>query len=192
VLILFFPETPNFSMATEDVPPSPKPVTSRSGRLTLQYFFDAKSTILSQFAPNNQDARPPEDLLAWPPALIFDFMYGSAAVHKWRSETTIDMLYGLAKDTYYVEQTPEAAYARIERRKQDRADRALRRAEKAAARQGEPQEMSRDDIMDILMFLWSQPSSSGTQTQPEPRPKDDSREQEDESRAKVEAWLQKQ
>lgn len=167
-------------MSTDDVPQSSLAVQSC---LTLQHFFKISSNITLQHAPNNKGARLPTDLSQWPPAIIVNFMYGAAALQKWGLKAGIDKLRKITKETYYFQEVRDetahkAMAAKSQESVQARAGRASKRARAAAGGAVEQQ----NDMMDIVMGLWLQHPTSGTQPPSLPCPEDVSRE-------KVAAWL---
>ncbi|KAF8798393.1 hypothetical protein BYT27DRAFT_7018030, partial [Phlegmacium glaucopus] len=99
--------TPNFAMDMNHVPQSPQLVTTSSKRLTLQHFITISSSLLQRLAPNNQDVQPPADWSTWPPPIILDVLYGNAALKRWATQTTIDLIHKWTKDNYYKQQTLE-------------------------------------------------------------------------------------
>jgi hypothetical protein len=87
-------------------------VATPTSRFTLHHFVDV-STLSAQiyhFAPNNTDARQPEDTDHWPPALILDYVYAFAVLRAWGQKDFID---------YVQEQTRAAYYDNIEGESED-------------------------------------------------------------------------
>jgi len=173
-------------MTVNDVPGAP---AGAATRLTLQHLFEIPDGITLQNAPNNSDARKPQDLSQWPTDLIVDFVYGTAALKKWGTRTTTDSLTKMMKDTYYTGQRREekarnAQAAKLKMSRQDRKARVLRQTEASgsgavADREDEP-ERNWEGMMDIVNVFWSQPPMSGTRPSPQ-----------DVNRERVEAWLAK-
>jgi hypothetical protein len=186
VLIPILLKTPNLSMTVNDVPRAP---AGAATRLTLQHLFEIPHGITLRYAPNNTDARQPQDLSQWPTDLIVDFVYGTAVLKKWGTRTTIDLLTKMMKDKYYTGQIREekarnAQAAQLQMSRQDRGARLLRRTEASgsgAVADGEDEpERNWEDMMDIVNVFWSQPPMSGTRPSPQ-----------DVNRERVEAWLAK-
>jgi hypothetical protein len=183
IFIHLFLKTPNFAMGMNNVPQSPRLVHNSTKRLTLQHFVTVSSTLVQRDAPNNQDARPPADWSTWPPPIILDVLYSNAALKRWATQTTIDLIHGWTKDSYCMQpaleqEVPEARARRT-------AEQRLHQAEKRPKRAGEQEEL---DMFDVLLFLYRlsgpQPTleeSNSPPSQPSP---------EDVSIAKVNQWLQ--
>jgi hypothetical protein len=170
-------------MGINDVPQSPQPILNSPKRLTLQHFVTVSSTLVQRDAPNNQDAQPPADWSTWPPPIILDVLYSNAALKRWATQTTIDLIYGWTKDSYYMQSALEQEVP--EARARRAAEQRLHRAEKRAKRAGEQEEL---DMFDVLLFLYGlsgmQPTleeSNSPPSQPSP---------EDVSIEKVNQWLQ--
>jgi hypothetical protein len=184
MLILILLKTPNLSMIVDDVPRAPP---GAANRLTLQHLFEIPHGLTVQHAPNNSDARKPQDLSQWPTDLIIDFLYGTAALKKWGTQVTINSFTKMMKDTYYTEQSREekarkAQATKLDISRQDRTARRLRRTAKAsgsrAVAEGEDEpERNWEDMMDIVKVFWSQPPVSGTKPS-----------SQDVNRERAEAW----
>ena len=54
-------------------------------------------------APHNSNARQPHDTSEWPPAIIVDLFYASAALKAWSSNSFIQYVRERSKDAYYDE-----------------------------------------------------------------------------------------
>lgn len=100
-------KTPNFAMGTNHVPQSPRQTISSSRRLTLQHFAKVNSDLVSIYAPNNQDARPPasEDWFSYPPPIILDALYGNAVLRRYATKSILDLINDLTKNNYYLQKT---------------------------------------------------------------------------------------
>jgi hypothetical protein len=121
-------------MNINHIPQSPQPVPSSPKRLTLQHFVTISSTLVQRDARHNQDARPPADWSTWPPPIILDVLYGNAALKRWATQTTIDLIHRWTKDNYYMQQALEQGVA------------------KAKASCGQ-EEVSCRDMFNVLLFF---------------------------------------
>lgn len=185
MLILIIGKTPNLSMTVNDVPLAPPEAATR---LTLQHLFKLPPGITSQHAPNNSDARKPQDLSQWPTDLIVDFIYGAAAFKKWGTQAAIQLFIKKMKDTYYTgkvrkEKARKAPVAKVEMSKRDRDARLSNRTTRASGSGAEPEgegepERNWEEMMDIVHYFWSQPPASGTKSS-----------LQDVNKERVEAWL---
>jgi hypothetical protein len=173
-------------MGMNDVPQSPQPVTGSKKRLTLQHFVTISSSVLQRSARNNQDARPPADWSTWPPPIILDVLYGNAALKRWATQTTIDLIHSWTKDNYYIQQAREQEIA--EAKSTHEVEQRLKQVEKRDSMpEGRQKEMSRGDMFDVLLFF---SRLSGPQDSLEPNLPPSQPNPEDVSRRKVERWLQ--
>jgi len=186
-----FVKTPNFAMDMNHVPQSPQPVPGSPKRLTLQHFVAVSSTLVQRDARNNQDARPPADWSTWPPPIILDVLYGNAALKRWATQITIDLIHRWTKDNYYMQQAleQEAAKAKASRAAEqvdERLDRAEKRAKRDSAARGGQEEVGCGDMFDVLLFFshlsGRRHALESKSPSPQPSP-------EDVSRAKVNQWL---
>ncbi|KAF8347189.1 hypothetical protein F5887DRAFT_882206, partial [Amanita rubescens] len=82
---LAFLKTPNFALTVDDIPTSHRKSRSESpaSRLTLHYFVNLPQLghMIPIHAPQNSDARQPQDTGEWPPAIIVDLFYAVAAMN---------------------------------------------------------------------------------------------------------------
>jgi hypothetical protein len=51
--------------------------------------------------PHNQDARPPQVMTNWPTALIVNFVYGCAAIKKWGTLASYELIHDTVHSQYY-------------------------------------------------------------------------------------------
>jgi hypothetical protein len=178
-------------MGMNDVPQSPQPVTGSEKRLTLQHFVTISSSLLQRLGSvrNNLDARPPADWSTWPPPIILDVLYGNAALKRWATQTTIDLIHSWTKDNYYIQareqEIAEAKATHAAKQVEQRLERVEKRDSKPEGRQ---KEMSRGDMFDVLLFF---SRLSGPQDSQEPNLPPSQPNPEDVSRRKVERWLQR-
>jgi hypothetical protein len=82
-------------------PPREAGEDSPADRLTLHHFTAQLGPLLARFAPNNSDARQPQDISAWPPAIIIDIIYASAVLRAWGPKAFKESLWEKAKTFYY-------------------------------------------------------------------------------------------
>lgn len=146
----------------------------------MQHFVTAGS-LVRRLAPNNQDARPPADWSTWPPHVILDVLYGIAAIKRWATPTTADLIHKWTKPDYYKQEIieQENTQAKTAQTAKQVAER-LHRAEKRAKR-GSGGEI---DAFDMILYL---SRLSGPRYLLEPTSPPSS---EDVSREKVVQWLQ--
>jgi len=179
-----------------DVPYSSGPVAA--SRLTLQFIADITDPFFLALLQNNSDARQPDNINTWPPALILDFFYACAALKEWspkRSKTYIkkqnhDYYSRIAKPKGESGDKEEGSskqaidrHARYEAR-QEKRDGKRKRDDQEECDEEEC-ENTMSEAMDLVMGLWMRHAKK---TQPEQDiahiPTDDH------SRSKmVQAWL---
>jgi hypothetical protein len=90
-------------MSVDDIPLNRPGEEVPASRLTLQYFIGPSllGTVIPIIAPHNSDAQQPQDTREWPPAIIVDLFYASAALKAWSSESFINYVRERSKDAYY-------------------------------------------------------------------------------------------
>ena len=92
-------------MGVEDIPFHPARQTDEASplsRVTLHHFAPSRlGPILTRFSPNNSDARQPRDTSEWPPAIILDLCYASAALRAWGPQAFISYAWNRAHNAYY-------------------------------------------------------------------------------------------
>lgn len=100
---LAFLKTPNFALTVDDIPYHPPQEESPASRLTLQYFVDLPllGVVIPDIAPHNSDARQPQDTSKWPPAIIVDLFYATAALNAWSPQSFIKYVRERSRDAYY-------------------------------------------------------------------------------------------
>jgi hypothetical protein len=76
---------------------------SPESRVTLHHFISPESlgVVISAVAPNNSDAQQPQDTSNWPPPIILDFVYASAALNAWGENPFKENVRKVARDLYY-------------------------------------------------------------------------------------------
>ena len=168
------------------------PVTGSEKHLTLQHFVTVSSSVLQRSARNNQDARPPADWSTWPPPVILDVLYGNAALKRWATQTTIDLIHSWTKDNYYIQpaqeqETAETEVTRVAKQVEECLKQAEKQTKSDSNAEGKQKEMSCGDMFDVLLFFLH---LSGPQHSLEPNSPPSQPNPEDASRRKVERWLQ--
>jgi len=165
-----------------------------ASRLTLQFISNITDRPFLSYFDNNTDARQPDDVNTWPPALILDFFYGCAALKEW----------GPKDFTTFVKKHNHDYYSHTEKSKGKHGDKkegpskqVIGRPARYEARQEkrdgkrkcddqeECDENTMSETMDLVMGLWMRHVKK---TQPEQDithiPKDDHSRSE-----MVQAWL---
>ena len=56
---------------------------------------------MNNLVPHNSDARQPQDASEWPPAIIVDLSYASAALNAWSSKRFINFARNISMNIYY-------------------------------------------------------------------------------------------
>jgi hypothetical protein len=89
-------------LTIDDIPYQPLGHPPAS-RLTLHHFVDLPQlgTIIPGIAPNNSDARQPQDTSEWPPAIILDLIYAAAALNAWSPKPFIKYIREQSRNAYY-------------------------------------------------------------------------------------------
>ncbi|KIL59038.1 hypothetical protein M378DRAFT_15139 [Amanita muscaria Koide BX008] len=103
---LAFLKTPNFALTVDDIPyhqPKEADGESPASRLTLHHFVDSPllGVVIPKFAPHNSDARQPQDTSKWPPAIIVDLFYATAALNAWSPKSFLKYVRKRSRDAYY-------------------------------------------------------------------------------------------
>ncbi|KAI9457852.1 hypothetical protein HD554DRAFT_2197886 [Boletus coccyginus] len=98
-----FLKTPNFALTVDDIPCHQSSNAGSPNRLTLQHIQPSQSVIavLGQLCPHNTDARQPQDISQWPPAIIVDLAYAVAALQAWGPEAFIEDVRANSREAYY-------------------------------------------------------------------------------------------
>ena len=121
-------------------------------------------------AQPNQDARPPDDVMQWPPSVITDFVYACAIVRKWGSKRSTQMLRDLTRDVY--SKGHSSAPDIVSQKRQQSQKQSQARSDHLKERKGrgkevengdshgmtlrrEEQKPEMEEIMDWISFLWS-------------------------------------
>jgi hypothetical protein len=99
-------QTPNFALSVDDIPyqPPKDPDQERpASHLTLHHFVDLPQLgpWIPGMAPQNCDARQPQDTSEWPPAIIVDLFYAAAALNAWSPKPFIKYVREQSRDAYY-------------------------------------------------------------------------------------------
>ena len=159
------------------------PDEDQQSRLTVHHFDDL-GPFVSSSGPHNFDARQPHDTSEWPPAVIVNFSYASAAMKAWSSDHFFKFVRERSKGTYYRDDDNEededvedidnvldsSGPSRIDAQMHDQA--AGQSSYKLRIRNTTskipPKEMYIADAMDCVTALWMQSSRVG-----KPKPEDD-------------------
>lgn len=171
-------QTPNFGLTVNDIPYN-LPIQANQGipasRLTLQHFVTSKlGPVLSHFAPNNSDARQPQDTNNWPPAVILDIFYASAAVRSWGPKTFIKFVREISREYYYNDDNAESDNAMdddtsgpgdpntsVSDQPTPRSARYASRTANKMQATDKQEEATFSDVMDGVLALWMHPSRKG-------------------------------
>src|ERR1700722_10428371 len=157
-------------MDVSDVPyrgPGEEPVH----RTTMQFMGDDFDSIFLAGMSNNSDARQPEDLDDWPPAVLLDFSYGCAALIQWSPKSFQKFIWEENEKTYYG-QGPSASNDENLTGGGEGVDnstdaRTERRLKKQRIREGETEQVSLSEAMDFVVGLWRQTAGSSQSAQPD-------------------------
>ena len=147
-----------------------------SSRLTFQHFNnrDIATTLL---ALHNSDARQ-SNSNEWPPPLLFDVAYGSAALKTWGVPLFVNFARGRSRDTYYPndgndengdggggggEPDNDASGVGQSKKRRDHAARAARRAEKrrVGGQASNTADSQTPDFADMILALWMHNARKG-------------------------------
>src|ERR1700722_12528834 len=156
-------------MDVSDVPyqgPGEEP----DSRTTMQFMGDDFDSVFLAGMSDNSDAREPEDLDDWPPAVLLDFSYGCAALIQW-SPKSFQKFIGKENEKTYYGQGP----------------RTERRLKRQPIREGETEQLSLSEAMDFVLGLWKQTAGSSQSDQPDQETK--SLESEAGKQEHVREWL---
>ena len=91
-------------MSVDDIPYARKEENQANptNRLTLHHIVESGlGVLLPSIVPNNSDLREPGDTSQWPPAMVVDLFYASAALKAWAPKAFIQNAPAMAKDAYY-------------------------------------------------------------------------------------------
>ena len=127
--------------------------------LTLHYIVESGlGVLLPSIVPNNSDLREPGDTGQWPPAMVVDLFYASAALKAWAPKAFIQNAWAMAKGANYNNPDDDISdgidpnlyippgYSARQRRLDARNEKKTR-----AARM---EEMQFSSVMDGVMALW--------------------------------------
>jgi len=137
-------------------------------RFTPHYFLpDSASAIdRARVAQYRQDFRHPDELQdawpkEWPPAFLWDFIYGVAIAKAYGNKDAVTLLNDKASPQYYpegIQRATERARTDIQRRQQERdqrrKDQREARDERARRRGGAQDQMDLSDATDMVFCLW--------------------------------------
>jgi hypothetical protein len=158
-----YPKTPNFGLSVDDIPfaRTEENQASPTNRLTLHYIVDSGlGVMLPSNVPNNSDLREPGDTSQWPPAIIVNLCYASAALKAWAPKDFIQNARAMAKGAYYDISDGNDPNPYIPPEPSARQRRLVARNEKKA-RAAHPEEMQLSDAMDVVLALWMRSARQG-------------------------------
>jgi hypothetical protein len=177
-------QTPNFALDVDDVQYTGphENIPKFIGDVTDPFFLSA--------IHNNSDARQPDDDSAWPPALIFDFFYGCAALNAWGEKPFKTFVKKLNSGNYYHEaksgeSNDDGRYKQEGTSQQAMDRRARREAEERKRKRDDQEEYGWDsfgETMDLMMGLWMRQARKR-------QPKQDVPEVDHSKQEIVRAWL---
>ncbi len=149
-----------------------------NSRLTFQH-FNNRDVATSILAPHNSDARQSESN-EWPPPLLFDVTYGSAALKTWGVPLFVDFARGRTKNIYYPENDDNddengegggggepdynvSGVGQSKKRSQQMLDRDARAARREEKRRVGWQASSTEtpDFADMILGLWMHNARKG-------------------------------
>ena len=155
-------------MSVDDIPYARKEENQANptNRLTLHHIVESGlGVLLPSIVPNNSDLREPGDTSQWPPAMVVDLFYASAALKAWAPKAFIQNAPAMAKDAYYNDPDdgisdgidpnpyiPPESGAR---------ERRLDARNEKKARAAHPEEMQFSSVMDGVMALWMRSAGQG-------------------------------
>jgi len=156
-----------------------------ASRLTLQVIGNVEDPFFLSTLGNNRDARQPDDVSSWPPALILDFFYGCAALKEWGPKGFKTLVKKHNRGYYSrTAKSKGSSEQAIDRHARYEARQEKRNGKRRRDDQEECDEITMSEAMDLVMGLWMRHAKT---TQPEQDiahiPKDNSRSE------MVQAWL---
>ena len=164
-------------MSVNDIPFNRPEEADEEGltRFALQYFVDpSQLSAFLTMVPHNSDARQPQDTREWPPAIIVDLLYASAALNAWSSKSFINYVRERSKNAYYEadDQSGSGRYhlrsrGKISTSQLKEGSHRLRSRHKISTAQPKETESRPDDLMLGVCALWKQTSSSASKRKPE-------------------------
>ena len=152
-----YPKTPNFGLSVDDIPyaRTEENQASPTNRLTVHHIVDSGIGVMLPIVPNNSDLREPGDTSQWPPAIIVNQFYASAALKAWAPKAFIQNARAMAKDAYYndisggIDPNPYIRQRRLDARNETKA------------RVAHPEKMQLSDAMDVVLALWMRSARQG-------------------------------
>ena len=126
-----------------------------NSRLTFQH-LNNRDAVTTLVAPHNSDARRSQSN-EWPPPLLFDVTYGSAALKTWGVPGFVNFARGRTKDIYYPD------YGHNDDENGDRDARAARREEKRRVgwQASSAVDSQTPDYTDMILGLWMHNARKG-------------------------------
>lgn len=155
-------------MSVDDIPyaRTEENQASPTNRLTLHYIVESGlGVLLPSIIPNNSDLREPGDTSQWPPAMVLNLFYASAALKAWAPKAFIQHARAMAKGAYYNDPDDDISDCTdpnpyIPPESGARQRRLDARNEKTA-RAAHPGEMQLSSVMDGVMALWMRSARQG-------------------------------
>ncbi|KAF8529573.1 hypothetical protein BU17DRAFT_79576 [Hysterangium stoloniferum] len=158
--------TPNFALSMDEVLPNPT-YQNPSFRFTPHFFVPNPSDAeLAFINPYRRDFRYPVDMVDewpkdWPPAFLWDFIYGVIIVKKYGNQSAVDIAAVASKTNLYpegIQTATERAEKNLERKKQEnkrgKEEQDSGRDERAGRRGGDQDQLSFSDAADVVFCLW--------------------------------------
>jgi hypothetical protein len=151
---------------------------SPTNRLTLQYIVDSDlGILLPSILTNNSDLREPGDTSQWPPAIIVNLCYASAALNAWGPKAFIQNARAMAKGAYYNDRISDGKDPSARKRRLDARN-------KKKARAAHPEKRQLSDAMDVVLALWMRSARQDKGNRQSSTASDLAH-----SREKVQAWM---
>lgn len=155
-------------MSVDDIPyaRTEKNQASPTNRLTLHHIVESDlGILLPSIVPNNSDLREPGDTSQWPPAMVVDLLYASAALKAWAPKAFIQNARAMAKGAYYSDAGDDISdgidpnpYILPESGARQRG---LDARNEKKARAAHPEEMQFSSVMDGVVALWMRSARQG-------------------------------
>jgi hypothetical protein len=161
-------------LTVDDIPYQPADQESLASRLTLHHFVDLSrlGRVIPKFAPQNSDARQPQDTSEWPPAITVDLFYAVAAINAWSPKLFVKYVRKQSRDAYY-DDDDDCGPSHVNARMGDQTTGqsgsrrySLRSRNKTSNISPEKKRLS--DLLGGVCALWMRSSRVG-----KPKPKDD-------------------
>ena len=116
-------------------------------RLIMQQ-FDTEDVVLNLISPHNCDVRI-SNSTDWPPDLLFDITYGTAAFKSWGDPDFRALLQGINN------RGKGDSGAQVDNTEPSAHDKRAARWAEAEDQAGDTQAVAQDDCMDLVLALWA-------------------------------------